>query len=101
MKRFSGRFWTIIVAGMIMAMVSQVAVAQRDQGGGRGGRGRGGSGGPGGPGGMSAGRLLMAEEVQKALKLTDEQKDKLKAVSEDMAKSLGERRGSDSSAGDR
>jgi Spy/CpxP family protein refolding chaperone len=97
MKRFSGRFWTTIVAAMIVAMVSQMAFAQRDQGGrGRGRGGPGGAGGPGGPRGMSMGQLLMADEVQKALKLTDEQKTKIKAVFEDMRKSFADRGGPES-----
>src|SRR6266481_7522810 len=54
----------------VVALLAAPALAQRGQGG---------RGGPGGGGAMF---LLANEGVQKELKITDEQKDKLKAASE-------------------
>lgn len=84
------RFWRqggAMVAGLvIVAMVSQVALAQRERG--RGGR----DGGPGGGmmGQLSAGRLLRAKEVQEALKLTDEQKEKITKINDDASEAMRE-----------
>ena len=76
-----------MVAGLvIVAMVSQVAMAQREEGRRRGGR----DGGPGGGmmGQMSAGRLLGAKEVQDALKLTDEQKEKITKINDEAREAM-------------
>lgn len=79
--RFSKTGWATIAAAVIVAMVSQVAVAQREEGrGGRGGRERG----PGDGGGPSSVRLATMKEVQTALKLTDEQKEKIGKINDQM-----------------
>jgi len=82
-----------MVAGLVMiAMVSQVALAQREEGRrGRGGR----EGGPGGPGGgmmgqISGARLLGVKEVQDALKLTDEQKEKITKITDESREAMGD-----------
>jgi len=76
--RFASKGWLLVAALAMVAMTAQVSLAQRE--GGRGGRGFG--GGMGGP--PTPARLLMAKEVQDALKLTDDQKDKLKKINDDM-----------------
>ena len=77
-----------MVAGVvIVAMVSQVALAQREEGR----RGRGGRDfGPGGGMQVPAGRLLGAKEVQEALKLTDEQKEKITKISDEGREAMRE-----------
>src|SRR5262245_32221632 len=83
MARFSGRFLTMAVALAVIAVAAQVAVAQRDQGG--RGRGRGGPGGPDGFGGgfISMAQLASVEKVQDALKVSDEQKTKIKKINDE------------------
>jgi Spy/CpxP family protein refolding chaperone len=76
--RFSSKGWALIAGLVIVAMVSQVALAQ-----GQGRRGRGGPGGGGMFGPPTAGRLLGAKEVQDALKLNDDQKTKIEKINED------------------
>ncbi len=86
MMRFSGRFWAFAATAVIFAVVSQVALAQNERGRrGRGGR-EGGAGGPGGP--VTMARLATLDQVQDALKLTDEQKDKIKQINDDMRKEM-------------
>lgn len=80
--RFWRQGWAMIAGLVIVAMVSQVALAQREEGRrGRGGR----DGGPGGGmmGQLSASRLLGAKEVQEALKLTDDQKEKVTKINDE------------------
>jgi Spy/CpxP family protein refolding chaperone len=87
--RFWKQGWAMVAGLVIVAMVSQVAMAQREEGRrGRGGR----DGGPGGGmmGQMSAGRLLRAKEVQDALKLTDEQKEKITKINDDAREAMQE-----------
>src|SRR5947207_3084258 len=84
MKRFSGRLYAAIAVAVIVAMVSQAALAQNEQGKrGKGNRG----GGPGGGGMMfgppSMARLATIDKVQDALKLSDEQKEKIKKINDD------------------
>lgn len=76
MRRFSRTVLAMFAAVAIVAMISQVVVAQPEQG--RRGRG-GGFGGP-----PTSVRLATIEEVQKALKLTDEQKDKIGKISDQL-----------------
>jgi len=64
----------------MVAMVAQVALAQREEGR----RGRGGRDGGFGGGMVSGVRLATLEPVQAALKLSDEQKDKIKAINDEM-----------------
>ncbi|MFO0789426.1 MAG: hypothetical protein U0805_08210 [Pirellulales bacterium] len=80
--RFASKGWLLIAAAAVVALMAQVSLAQRE--GGRGGRGFG--GGMGGP--PTPARLLMLKEVQDALKLTDDQKDKLKQINDDMRDAL-------------
>ena len=85
MKCFSGRILAVVAAVAIVAMASQVAMAQ-NEGGRRGRGGRGGQGG--GPGGMMGGPISMArlatvDTVQDALKLTDDQKEKIKTLNDE------------------
>lgn len=71
-----------ILAVTVCLALAGTAMAQ-GQGRGRGGRGGfGGFGGPGGGFGMGASMLLRNEDVQKELKLTDDQLEKLKALNE-------------------
>jgi len=84
MMRLTSKFLAVIVAVTVVAMAAQLAVAQNEQGKrGRGGRG----GGPGGPGGMMGpipmARLATDEKVQQALKLSGEQKDKIKSINDE------------------
>lgn len=82
MMRMNGKLWATVAAMAIVAMVAQVAMAQREDGrrerGGREGRGPGGFGGP-----PTMARLASIEKVQEALKLTDDQKDKIKTVNDE------------------
>jgi Spy/CpxP family protein refolding chaperone len=84
MSRFSSRFVAVIAGLAIVLVVSQMAVAQPPEGGrGEGGRGGGGpSGGMGGPGMMSSVDLAGIEPVQAVLKLSDEQKTKVKEITD-------------------
>jgi Spy/CpxP family protein refolding chaperone len=62
----------------VVAMATQMTVAQNEEGR----RGRGGPpGGPGGPVPMT--RLAAVDTVQDALKLSDEQKEKIKAINDE------------------
>jgi Spy/CpxP family protein refolding chaperone len=72
--QFSSKGGAMVAGLVIVAMVSQVAMAQ-----GQGRRGRG--GGMFGP--PTAGRILGAKEVQDALKLTDDQKTKIAKINDD------------------
>jgi Spy/CpxP family protein refolding chaperone len=77
--RFSRQGWVMFAGVVMVAMISQVTLAQREEGRrGRGGRDGGGFGGPSGV------RLLSLKEVQTALKLTDEQKDKITKINDQM-----------------
>jgi Spy/CpxP family protein refolding chaperone len=94
MKRFTGRLCAIVVATLVVAMVSQVALAQNESKRGRGGRG-GGAGGPGGRMGQpSMAMMAMNPKVQEALKLSDDQKSKLEKLSEESMASMRELRSS-------
>jgi Spy/CpxP family protein refolding chaperone len=86
--------WLAAFAVTVVLAVSQVADAQRGEGGG-GPRGPGGFGGPGGPrmmrGGSGAGfgagsavRLAATPEVQKALKLSKDQKKKVEEINDEL-----------------
>jgi hypothetical protein len=78
--RFSSKGWAMVAGFVVVAIVSQVAVAQnqgrRDRGG--GGRFGGGMFGP-----PTAGRLIAAKEVQDALKLSEDQKSKIDKITEE------------------
>jgi Spy/CpxP family protein refolding chaperone len=78
--RFSKSGW--FAAALLLVAISQVSLAQPAEGGrGRGGRDRG----PGMGGGPPTGaRLLALKEVQDALKLTDDQKDKLDKIRDEV-----------------
>jgi Spy/CpxP family protein refolding chaperone len=80
---FSAKLCAAVAALAIVAMICPLASAQQDQGRrGRGGR-EGGFGGPGG-GAISAVRLATLDAVAKALNLTDEQKEKVKTINDEM-----------------
>jgi Spy/CpxP family protein refolding chaperone len=70
-------------------MVSQVALAQREEGrrGGRGGRFGFGGGGRGGM--VSALQLATNEQVQKAVKITEEQADKIRDINDELREERG------------
>lgn len=72
----------LVCAAVCLAMATTAMAQGQGQGrGGRGGRGGGFGGGFGGGGfGMSLSRIVGIEEVQKELKITDEQKTKLDAI---------------------
>lgn len=74
--RVVGKGWAVVAAVMVVGLTVQIAMAQP----GEGRRGRGPGGGFGGP--PTPVRLLTVKEVQDALKLSDEQKTKLKDVNE-------------------
>jgi Spy/CpxP family protein refolding chaperone len=88
--RFTGKVWVAMAFMVVVAMVSQVALAQNEQGQrGRGNRG----GGPGGPGGggrgpVSMARLATIDKVQDVLKLSDEQKEKIKKINDDVREEM-------------
>jgi Spy/CpxP family protein refolding chaperone len=85
MMRISSKLWATVAALVIVALVSQGSMAQRE---GRRDRGdRGGRGGPGGP--VSMARLATIDKVQDTLKLTDEQKDKIKKINEAAREEMG------------
>lgn len=99
MRRFAVKMgWVMVVLAMVL-VASPAALAQRGEG--RGGRGPGGPDGRGfGPGrGMppSAMRLVTMDAVQEVLKLSDEQKDKVAEIDEELRQrareAFGERRG--------
>lgn len=74
--------WLACLAAVcLVAMMTQISVAQ-GPGGGRGGRGQGGFGGPGGGFGMNSSALLQSEQVQTFLDLTEDQKEELKAIAD-------------------
>jgi hypothetical protein len=81
MTRLTGRIlWTIAALAIVVA-AAEVAEAQREggrRGGGRGGFGRGGGFN------LSAVDLAAAEEVQAALNLTDEQKQKVEEIEDQL-----------------
>lgn len=80
MNRFTGRAWVAVTGMAIVLAMVHVAEAQRGEGG-RGGRGGGrGFGGRGGGFGLSLVDLARAEEVQAALNLSDDQKDKVAEI---------------------
>jgi Spy/CpxP family protein refolding chaperone len=88
MKRFSGRLCAMIAAAVVVAMIAQVAVAQNESKKGRGGRGAGGGGMMGGPPSMA--RMATIDKVQEALKLSDEQKSKIKTINDDSRTAMRE-----------
>jgi Spy/CpxP family protein refolding chaperone len=80
-----------MVCFMVCLLMATAVFAQNE---GRGRRGRGGFGGPGGPMGMfgrggGSMMLLGAEPVQKELKLTDDQKDKIDQLRQEMRDQIG------------
>ncbi|HEX3602435.1 MAG TPA: hypothetical protein VHU84_19935 [Lacipirellulaceae bacterium] len=83
--RFSSKGWAMVAGLVIVAMVSQVALAQQGQG--RRNRGGGGPGGFGG-GPPSSARLLGLKEVQDALKLTDDQKGKIDKLNDEVREEM-------------
>jgi Spy/CpxP family protein refolding chaperone len=80
--RFAKTGWIAAAVMVIVATAAQVSMAQREEGRrGRGGR----EGGPGfGGGPPTAARLLGIKQVQDALKLTDEQKEKIEKINDEM-----------------
>ena len=86
MVRFSSKFLAIVAAVAVVVMAAQLAVAQNEKGGRRDRGGRGGS--PGGPPSMA--RLATIDEVQDALKLTDEQKAKIEKINSESRKEMAE-----------
>src|SRR4051812_21806131 len=88
MMRFSSRFLAVIAAVAVVAMAAQLAVAQSEKGN-RGSRGRGGPGGPGGMmGPVPMARLATLDTVQDALKLTDDQKSKIKSINDETREAM-------------
>jgi Spy/CpxP family protein refolding chaperone len=87
MKRFSGRLCAMIAAAVVVAMIAQVAVAQNESKKGRAGRGGGGAmmGGP-----PSLARIAGNEKVQEVLKLSDDQKSKIKTINDDSRAAMRE-----------
>jgi Spy/CpxP family protein refolding chaperone len=81
--RISRQGWAVAAALVVIAMVAQVSLAQREEG-------RRGRGGPGGGmfGPPTAGRLLGLKEVQDALKLTDDQKGKVEEINDKMREDM-------------
>ena len=73
----------MMAALVIVAMVSQVSLAQREEG--RRGRGGGGMVGP-----RPVSQVLGAKEVQDALKLTDDQKGKIEEINDKMREEMRE-----------
>jgi Spy/CpxP family protein refolding chaperone len=74
MTRFLAKVWLGLLALALLATTTQPAMAQRG-----GGRGMGGMGGP-----TAKARLATLSEVETELKLTDDQKSKIKAISEQL-----------------
>jgi hypothetical protein len=83
MMRFSSKFLAVVAVTVIVAMASQIAMAQNEGRRPRGNRG----GGPGGPGGMMGpvpmAMLATVDTVQSALKVSDEQKEKIKTINDE------------------
>jgi Spy/CpxP family protein refolding chaperone len=77
MIRINGRLMAACAAVAIAAMLAQAAMAQREEGR----RERGGRGMFGPP---SIARLATMEKVQEVLKLSDEQKEKINKINDDM-----------------
>jgi Spy/CpxP family protein refolding chaperone len=73
MTRFFAKVWLGLIALALLAATTQTAIAQRG-----GGRGMG-MGGP-----TAKARLATLSEVETELKLTDDQKSKIKAISEQL-----------------
>jgi Spy/CpxP family protein refolding chaperone len=84
MVRFSNKFLAVVAALAVVAMAAQLAMAQNEQGR----RGRGGPGGPGMRGPVPMTLLATVDTVQEALKLSDEQKDKVKSINDDVRNEL-------------
>jgi Spy/CpxP family protein refolding chaperone len=80
--RFSKTSWMAAVTLVAVAVLSQTAVAQREEGR----RGREGGGRFGGP--PTGAALLTLKEVQAELKLTDEQKEKVEKINEQMRQDM-------------
>jgi Spy/CpxP family protein refolding chaperone len=84
MKRLLNNVAVLSIGLALVAMMADVAAAQPGQGGGRGGFGGGGRGGRGGRGGFGANQAISkiqlagVEQVQTELKLTDEEKQKVR-----------------------
>jgi hypothetical protein len=87
--RFSRFGWVAVAALAMVVVVSQAALAQQEEGrrGGRGGRGFG-FGGRGG-GMASALQLASNEQVQRALKVSEEQADKIQEINSEMREERG------------
>lgn len=83
--------WRGVVFGLLAAVVVPGMVLAQGQGQGRGGFGGGFGGGFPGQGGI--GGLLLMEEVQTELKLTDDQKSKLREGRDELRGEAGGRRG--------
>lgn len=88
MNRFAGRALVAVAGVAIVMAMTCVVEAQRGEGG-RGGRGGRGFGGRGFALTTTV-RLATAEEVQKALNLTAEQKDKVADINEEFRDKQGE-----------
>src|SRR5262245_55125583 len=75
--------FTIVLSILVSAVVfSSTLIAHAQPGEGRGRRGPGGSGFGGGPRPLTSIRLARADEVAAALKLTDDQKDKVAKIND-------------------
>ena len=78
----------LLLAFCMMLGIASRSFAQPPGGFGPGGPGGPGFGGPGGPGGMMGGGGMMGlvtrEEIQQELQLVDEQKDKLRNITDEM-----------------
>jgi Spy/CpxP family protein refolding chaperone len=87
--KFRSLFWALFFATLLTQIAVRPTFAQPPQpGGDRGGPpGPGGAGGFGGPGGFFGGGgmagLVMRDEVQQELQLVDEQKDKVRAITDE------------------
>lgn len=89
MSRFSSRALSAVAALAVVLVLVPMMMAQPPEGGRRGGRGRGGFGFGGPGGGFAASGLQLAarvKEVQEALKLTEEQIDKVTDISDELRK---------------
>jgi len=85
----------LVIVFCLMLGVASPTFGQAPQPGG-GPPGRGGPGGPGGPGGFGGGGimgLVTRDEVQQELQLVDEQKDKLKGITDEMRTKAREQMG--------
>lgn len=79
MKRITISVLTVALCACLATSVMAQEQQGRGQGRGRGGQGFGGPGG----GGFGGGNLLANEQVQKELKITDDQKSKITAIGEE------------------